>query len=55
MRIFSGVGAYLKLLDRLGCARGLIVQGNAHGYDNRVLLDALACLSLISAWLRRPC
>jgi predicted TIM-barrel fold metal-dependent hydrolase len=55
MRIFSGVGAYLKLLDRLGCARGLIVQGNAHGYDNRVLLDALARLSLISAWLRRPC
>jgi predicted TIM-barrel fold metal-dependent hydrolase len=36
------VEAYLKLLDRLGCRRGLIVQGNAHGYDNRVLLDALA-------------
>lgn len=36
------VEAYLKLLDRLGCARGLIVQGNAHGYDNSVLLDALA-------------
>jgi predicted TIM-barrel fold metal-dependent hydrolase len=35
------VEAYLKLLDRLGCAHGLIVQGNAHGYDNRVLLDAL--------------
>lgn len=33
---------FIGLLDRLGCARGLIVQGNAHGYDNRVLLDALA-------------
>ncbi len=32
----------LKLLERLGCAHGLIVQGNAHGYDNCVLLDALA-------------
>src|SRR5690348_13294941 len=36
------VEMYLKLLDTLGCDRGLIVQGNAHGYDNRVLLDALA-------------
>jgi predicted TIM-barrel fold metal-dependent hydrolase len=36
------VERYLSLLDRLGCAHGLIVQGNAHGYDNRVLLDALA-------------
>ncbi len=35
------IETYLKLLDRLGCARGLIVQGNAHGFDNRVLLDAL--------------
>jgi len=33
---------FLALLDRLGCPHGLIVQGNAHGYDNRVLLDALA-------------
>lgn len=33
---------YLALLDHLGLARGLIVQGNAHGYDNRVVLDALA-------------
>jgi len=33
---------YLTLLDTLGCDHGLIVQGNAHGYDNRVLLDALA-------------
>jgi predicted TIM-barrel fold metal-dependent hydrolase len=35
------VETYLKLLDTLGCDYGLIVQGNAHGYDNRVLLDAL--------------
>ena len=32
----------LALLDHLGFAKGLIVQGNAHGYDNRVVLDALA-------------
>ena len=32
---------YIALLDRLGLARGVIVQGNAHGYDNRVVLDAL--------------
>ncbi|MPZ41619.1 MAG: amidohydrolase family protein [Rhizobiales bacterium] len=32
---------YLALLDHLGLARGVIVQGNAHGYDNRVVLDAL--------------
>jgi 2-pyrone-4,6-dicarboxylate lactonase len=36
------VEAYIALLDHLGFARGLLVQGNAHGYDNRVLLDALA-------------
>jgi 2-pyrone-4,6-dicarboxylate lactonase len=30
------------LLDHLGFACGLAVQGNAHGYDNRVLFDALA-------------
>jgi 2-pyrone-4,6-dicarboxylate lactonase len=33
--------AYLGLLDALGCARGVVVQGNAHGYDNRAILDAL--------------
>jgi len=33
---------YIALLDHLGVAHGLLVQGNAHGYDNRVLLDALA-------------
>lgn len=33
---------FVALLDRLGLAHGVAVQGNAHGYDNRVLLDALA-------------
>lgn len=33
--------AYLALLDQLGLARGVLVQGNAHGFDNAVLLDAL--------------
>jgi predicted TIM-barrel fold metal-dependent hydrolase len=32
---------YLALLDHLGLQRGIVVQGNAHGYDNSVLLDAL--------------
>ncbi len=35
------VERYIALLDRLGLARGVVVQGNAHGFDNRVLLDAL--------------
>jgi 2-pyrone-4,6-dicarboxylate lactonase len=35
------VESYIALLDRLGFAHGLIVQGNAHGYDNRVVLDAM--------------
>jgi 2-pyrone-4,6-dicarboxylate lactonase len=33
---------YLRHLDALGMARGVVVQGNAHGYDNRVVLDALS-------------
>jgi len=33
---------YIALLDHNGCEFGLLVQGNAHGYDNRVVLDALA-------------
>jgi predicted TIM-barrel fold metal-dependent hydrolase len=33
---------FVALLDHLGCARGVVVQGNAHGYDNRVVLDAIA-------------
>jgi predicted TIM-barrel fold metal-dependent hydrolase len=36
------VETYLALLDRLGFAHGVVVQANAHGFDNRVLLDALA-------------
>ena len=36
------VESYVALLDHLGFARGVVVQGNAHGYDNRVVLDALA-------------
>jgi predicted TIM-barrel fold metal-dependent hydrolase len=35
------VERYLALLDHLGLAHGVIVQGNAHGYDNRVVLEAL--------------
>ena len=36
------VEKFVALLDHLGCAHGLVVQGNAHGYDNSVVLDALA-------------
>jgi predicted TIM-barrel fold metal-dependent hydrolase len=32
----------IALLDRLGFANGLVVQGNAHVYDNSVVLDALS-------------
>lgn len=32
---------FVALLDHLGFAHGLAVQGNPHGYDNRVLFDAL--------------
>jgi predicted TIM-barrel fold metal-dependent hydrolase len=32
---------YLQLLDTLGCDRGVLVQGSAHGRDNSALLDAL--------------
>jgi predicted TIM-barrel fold metal-dependent hydrolase len=32
----------IALLDHLGFAKGLVVQGNAHVYDNSVVLDALA-------------
>lgn len=31
----------LKMHDALGISRGVIVQGNAHGTDNSVVLDAL--------------
>lgn len=33
--------ALLGMHERLGITRGVIVQGNAHGTDNSVLLDAL--------------
>lgn len=32
---------YLELLDGIGFARGVCVQGNAHGFDNRAILAAL--------------
>jgi 2-pyrone-4,6-dicarboxylate lactonase len=35
------VERFVALLDHLGFANGVVVQGNAHGYDNGVLLDAL--------------
>jgi predicted TIM-barrel fold metal-dependent hydrolase len=31
----------IALLDHLGFTNGLVVQGNAHVYDNRAVLDAL--------------
>jgi 2-pyrone-4,6-dicarboxylate lactonase len=33
---------WLRVLDTLGLARGVLVQGSAHGTDNRVTLDAIA-------------
>src|ERR1700755_1965044 len=32
---------YLAMLDTLGFARGVLVQGSAHGSDNSAMLDAL--------------
>ncbi len=32
---------YLAMLDTLGCERGALVQGSAHGRDNAAMLDAL--------------
>jgi hypothetical protein len=32
---------YLGMLDALGFARGVLVQGSAHGHDNSAMLDAL--------------
>lgn len=34
--------AYLAMLDRIGCARGVLVQPSAYGRDNAAMLDALA-------------
>jgi 2-pyrone-4,6-dicarboxylate lactonase len=33
---------YLGMLDKVGFARGVLVQGSAHGRDNSAMLDALA-------------
>jgi predicted TIM-barrel fold metal-dependent hydrolase len=33
---------YLGMLDTIGFARGVLVQGSAHGRDNSAMLDALA-------------
>jgi len=33
---------YLAMLDQIGFARGVLVQGSAHGRDNSAMLDALA-------------
>jgi predicted TIM-barrel fold metal-dependent hydrolase len=35
------VERFVALLDHLGFSNGLVVQGNAHVYDNSVVLDAL--------------
>src|ERR1700681_1723218 len=32
---------YLAMLDAIGFARGVLVQGSAHGRDNSAMLDAL--------------
>src|SRR3984957_10651434 len=32
---------YLAMLDAIGFARGVLVQGSAHGRDNSAVLDAL--------------
>jgi predicted TIM-barrel fold metal-dependent hydrolase len=34
------VERYVTLLNHLGFANGLLVQGNAHGFDNRVIDSA---------------
>ncbi len=36
------VNRYLAHLDRIGCARGVLVTASANGTDNRSVLDALA-------------
>jgi predicted TIM-barrel fold metal-dependent hydrolase len=33
---------YLDMLDAIGVSRGIVVQPNCHGTDNRVTLDAIA-------------
>ena len=38
------VETYARMLDTLGIERAVIVQGGAHGTDNRVTLDAIASM-----------
>lgn len=38
----SGVVDYIRMLDTLGIDRAVNVQGSAAGYDNQILLDAIA-------------
>jgi predicted TIM-barrel fold metal-dependent hydrolase len=33
--------AYLAMLDRIGCDRGVLVQPSAYGHDNAAMIDAL--------------
>src|SRR5690349_1943502 len=35
------LATYLGMLDTIGFARGVLVQGSAHGADNSAMLDAL--------------
>jgi len=37
-----GLSAWTDLAERFGIARGVLVQPSVHGYDNSVLLEALA-------------
>lgn len=38
----AGPASYIRMLDTLGFARGVLVQSSAHGLDNSALLHALA-------------
>jgi hypothetical protein len=53
---------YLAMLDTLGFARGVLVQGSAHGSDNSAMLEAAgnciiaaACRSTPRGCSRRSC
>lgn len=41
-RSYTPPEKYLGMLDAIGFARGVLVQGSAHGRDNSAMLDALA-------------
>ncbi len=38
------VESYIRMLDKLGIERAVIVHGSAHGSDNRVTLDGIAAM-----------